>query len=521
MPNRLRGRKSKRNIAINDQTRLWLRDYQDNCCNPPWEYHSCVGIGDISRSKGTKTRLWCPSDTQYGEFETIALVEGDIPDFTVSFNTNFPLTDDSILEELFDDGCLFDAMVVIGECGNPSTLDDFEKILLLKDVTLNSYNLQGLFAKTPSERAAVTESVEATFYEYYSITKPTFGRLVRQNTDAVFGPIIDSFLFCDNDCCLCENGSGLYLITLTDCGTDCTSVDIRYNNTCKDNEWKRQKAVNCDGLGCNQNLNKTVLSDDDGFYYFHIDGSFGTNVFNTLLNSRVMIPASALLNDAQLLDADGEGNKVVFVGENGYVFIYNTSTKTYTRFRNNSLPTNQDFCSVHICKDDSCTFVIGGENGQAFLWNGSEIEVYSFNTIDRVHNVYVHGCCTVLASIQDTTYISVDGSVTTTNLQGYVTAMEFDDIVGLAVSVIDETTLVSMSIDGGRNWTIIDSSLENDAVYTNISICGDEFVISGSTTTTTLTPAQKIACERNWNCEGQGIVYLSTNMCLSTVSEAC
>lgn len=511
--------KINRNLVINDHVRLFLLDNAGDCCCGTYGYHSCIGIGDISRSKGSRNKIYCPSDEKYGEFDIVQSFEGEQADGTISFNTHYTYSK-SQLEKMYDRECLFTAQIHFGSCTSPDNFSEFEKVIILSGVSVNSYGLSNLFASQPSERNAVNESVEATFYDMCTVVKPSFGQQFDDVLNA--GPIIDSFAFCDDECCLCPDGSGIYHVQLVDCGTDCTRVRIIYNNDC--NNWQAVNHPACDGLGCNQNVNKNLISDNDGYHYIHLNGSFSDNVFSTLSNAKYTIPVTALLNNSTLLAADGQGNKIVFVGENGYVFVYNISSGVYEQFTHTDLPLNETFCAVKICSDDNCQFVVGGESGQVFHWDGTNLNTHSFNTIAQVHHVAMPSCCSILASIEDTTYISCNGNVTETNLMGYVTAIEFaNQHVGYAVSQLNGSAFVSMSVDGGNTWAVIDSGLDNDAVYTSISICNEDLsqiIIGGQSGAVSDTEA--IDCTRNWGCDGStGISYVSDATCQYTLANAC
>src|SRR5690606_20065967 len=124
-----------------------------------------------------------------------------------SFSTNYSLGN-SVLEELYQQGCLFDAQIHIGRCTDPSVFAQFERIIVLQNIEVTNYSLTNIFAKQESEQGVVTETVDFNFETMYAFTAPKPTLSVA--TILADGPIIDSFTTCDTSCCLCPNTSGTF-----------------------------------------------------------------------------------------------------------------------------------------------------------------------------------------------------------------------------------------------------------------------------------------------------------------------
>lgn len=519
---RLRRRRKDKNIVINDQTRLFIGIPDSDCCGAIFSYHSCVNVGDISKANATQTKLYCPDPDKYNEFVVVTTISGEDADGSLSLSTNYNLNT-SALEKMYKKGCYFPLQVHIGSCTNPSDFSQFEKAIILTDALVTNYTLSNLTALNPSARGVVTESIDITFADILTVTAPNFA--LDLETALTDGPIIDSFTFCEDSCCMCPNGSGRYVVQLYDCGTDCTQLRILYQTDCGD--WRAINHPSCEGFDCNQFFNNNILFDNDGYHYLHLSGNFGTDVFSTILNSKITIPLSALLNNSTLKAADGCGTKVIFVGDNGYIFVYNTETGTYRQVINSNIPITNNHCEVKFCPDDCCTYAIGGTTGifyVASLDDDTTASTYALNSINDVHELAFPSCCSVVAAAGDDGLFHINlsnGTITqAANIFGTITALSFpNEFVGYAVSVSGTTVYIWMTVDGGLTWSLVNSDLDTTYVVTTISACCDDpsiVTVAGRIMSTAPTIAEMISCDAIWQCDdSEGFIYRAGEDCPS------
>lgn len=474
---RLRRRKNS-NVVINNQTRLFLKRAQKNCCCSDYTYHSCISIGDLSKNKAERQKIYCPSPTLYNEFEVIAELTNNESSGSGSFSTNYSLGN-SVLESLYAEGCLFDAQIHIGRCSDPSDFAQFEQLIMLQGVEVTNYNLSNLFAKEASEEGVVTESVDFNFETMYSyfVPKPTL------NVASILGdgPIIDSFTTCDKNCCLCPNTSGTYLVQLVQCNTDCgcsgPCIKPRILYQTENNRWRVFPLSYCDEIDCTTPVNRNVMQGGGGtsFNYVYLNGNYSSSIRTTLSNSLVSIPSSALPPNEKLISADGCDNTVILVG-NTNIVIYDTATKTYEVLRNRTLPLiGINYSDVDIC-DDCSTAYISADNGRVIkldLETNLAETNYINNGIGVVHHIQAISCCSFLAAVEDDLYYVCNGETTkSANILGTVTALySVDGDIVYAATIFHGINMLWMSADGGRSFISIHESDESGNVISNISAC--------------------------------------------------
>lgn len=476
---RLKRRKNS-SIVINNQTRLFLKRTQKNCCCSDYEFHSCIAIGDLSQNKTENQKIYCPSPSQLNEF----IVVGDIstPENTGSgsFSTDYSLNN-SILEDLYNEGCSFDAQIHIGRCSDPSNFAQFERIIMLEGVEVTSYNLSNIFAKQASEVGVVTENVDFKFETMFAYSAPT--PTISIATILADGPIIDSFTSCDKNCCLCPNQSGTFLVQLAKCNQncgcsgECVKPRILYKT---DSTWRIFNLPYCDEIDCTTPVNRNVMQGENGnsFNYVYLNANVGTTLKTTLGSSLISIPSSLLSTGEKLISADGCGNTVIFVGTSAIV-KYDTTTKTPTIYRNSTLPlANINYNSVSIC-DDCETAFIGADNGKAIefdITTGRAQTYYINNGIGIVHHIEAVSCCSFLAAVEDDLYHVCQGTVTkSANILGTVTALNnVDGTIVYAATIFHGVNMLWMSADGGKTFASILESSESGNIVTNISACYDK-----------------------------------------------
>lgn len=511
---RRRGKASQ--VVVNDQTRLFLRHTDTACCCGTYSYHSCIGIGDLSQSRSEKEKFYCPDPNKYNEFIVIAELDGVKSDGSGSFSTNYGLGH-SMLKQLYDQGCYFDAQIHIGACSDPSDFSKFEQVILLQNVQVTSYALSNLSAMQASERGIVGENVDFKFSDMVTIPVPNPVETV--NTLINSGPIIDSFVSCDSNCCMCPDSAGTYLVQLAQCDDDCVEARILYRTDCNQS-WKKFSTPVCTDINCATPVNKNVLLGNDGsFNYIYLNPNFGTTIREVIANSVITIPSNAALNGDTMVSADGCGCQVIFVG-GSTILRYNTVSKTYSELHSPSIPlTNINFCDVSIC-DDCETAFIAADNGRVLELNLTTLEGtmhYLNNGIGQVNHVEAVSCCSFIASVAGKTYYSCNGKIANvSNILGSITAIHaVSDTIVYAASIYNDLARLYMSVDGGASFMAIREITIQGYHISNIYACDDDasqVVFAGYFNPTGVTEADAQSCQLFWMCEDTpGVLF--DNVC--------
>jgi len=222
-------RKRRSNLVINNETRLFIQNLESSC-EKVYDYHSCIILDNVSLNKSEPTTEYVPSQRYYDRFDILAQMPGVVQPGTSSLNTNFTL-DNSTLGKYFNSKCSFDMQVHIGECNNkPNEFSLFDKAIIFKNVSIGSYNIDSIMSAKQTDVAPITESVNFNFEQMFEVKKPIF---LEQTSDIIAaGPIIDSFVFCnDVRCNLCAGMTGKYYVQLVVCGEECNIWNLKTNIT--------------------------------------------------------------------------------------------------------------------------------------------------------------------------------------------------------------------------------------------------------------------------------------------------
>jgi len=138
--------------------------------NNIFKLHNFMKLGPLDRTESQVEKIY--SYNSKNEKINVAIVQTDESEITSSLSGNLPLSKRSVLETLRNK--LFNIQIHYGNCSSPTDFYTFESAMILKDVTLLSYNLSELNAIVPSQRAVVTESANLSIGNYYRITYPKF-----------------------------------------------------------------------------------------------------------------------------------------------------------------------------------------------------------------------------------------------------------------------------------------------------------------------------------------------------------
>lgn len=504
---RLKRRKS--NIVINDETRLFIQDLSSSC-ERNFDYHSCITLDSISLSKSEATKEYIPSPTHYDRFDVVATMPGAVQPGTSSLNTNFTL-DNSTLAKYFETKCLFDMQVHIGKCSTkPSDFALFDKALIFKGVSISGYTIDSVMSANQTEVAPITETVNFGFETFFEVPKPTF---IEQKSDIVSaGPIIDSFVFCnDARCNLCAGMTGKYYVQLVQCGEECSLLRIIY--TLDNGRTWRVKPINiCSSISCNQLVNTNIVFDDTNFYYLGLNTSAGRTIPSIIDNSMDIFPKSLIVGSS-LITAFTKYNTTFYTGTNGRIFV--SEFGIIKRLINTQLDISKDIYSIHSI--DGENFIAGSESGRIYIGTiNNSIEALTIPNSGNVYSVAMISNCSFIASTGSTGgVLFVNGRLSKIKgIRGTITKFAFfNEDIGYASSVIGNSVYFWQTVDGGRNWQQLDTVLPTNYVVTTIEIC--EFnhkviTIAGRKLEAPATLDDAINPSLTWDCQGEGFVLFSS-----------
>lgn len=498
----------KRNVIINSETRLFLPEIANDtaCCCPTWEYHSCVAIGDLTRTAVERTKFYCPSPDTYNKFEIIHYIDGEQQDGTGNFVTNYALGE-SKLQQFFNRNCFFDLQVHIGQCERADLFNEFDKILILKNVRLTDYSLTSIIARSAADVAPITETAAFSFQTMTEISKPVF---TLYETNAVGdGPIIDSFAFCDTSCCLCSEFPGYYYVQLIVCdgNTNCSKLRVVY--TTDNGRTFNVITLDVDDINQATGINHNVVLTAADFYTELMNSSSGNTITAAIKNALTNFSTTLGLS---FFNAIRNGNTVYAVGELGTLVIYDTIAQTTTVQRSSPFQNNRDLLSIDTA--DGEVFVIGGERGHVYYGELDSLIDQQLPVQTDAHLVAMKSECSYAVATDITGgYVYCNNHYTKMKgIPGAITAMTFyDDYLGFAAANVGSAINIYQTVDGGFNWIAIDTQLDNTYFVSTISVCDDNpnrVTLAGSKDSGYTTPAQQIQQTLAWNQLGTGFVMI-------------
>lgn len=498
----------KSNIVFNSETRLFIEDV-DTACEKIYDYHSCIVLDNVSLSKSQSVKEYIPSSVEYDKFELLNKMVGDIQPGTSSLNTNFT-AESSVLSKYFHTKCGFDMQIHIGKCETkPSDFASFDKAIIFKDVEVDSYNINSVMSASKTNVAPVTESVGFSFEKMYEVKKPTFTLQISDIISA--GPIIDSFVFCnDARCNLCLGTTGKYFVQLVQCGDECSLLRVIYT---LDNgkTWRVKPISICDSITCDQSVNTNIINDSDNFYYLGLITTTGKTIHSIIDNSIESFPQSLIIG-SDLINAFTKYNVTFYVGTNGRIFV--SEFGIFKRLVNTQLDIGKDIFSIHSL--DGNNFVAGSENGRIYI--GTVDNSIEFITVPNSGNIYavsmVSNCSFVAGTGDNGGVIFVNGRISKMRgIRGTITKFAFyNEDIGYASSITNGFVYFWQTVNGGKDWQQLDSILSSNYVVTSMKICDynhNTIVISGRKMSSPVSINDAVNPSLQWDCEGEGFVMFS------------
>lgn len=216
-------------IAKTAQTRVFLIEGGARPDHAP-SYESCLRMMGVSQGFGDIERIECPDPQNYGKFIEVGSIRGATERPTTSLEGRFALDLRSTLLRLARQGCSFDVQLHMGACQNPSSFNEFDKILILEGAYPTNYSTEDLGALASGDNAAINETADISATDVYEAVPLNY---VSRAGSILTNEVIDVVL-CDNISCgeCAEESNGcerIYAITKAAGGSPGTPPDIVYS----------------------------------------------------------------------------------------------------------------------------------------------------------------------------------------------------------------------------------------------------------------------------------------------------
>jgi len=216
-------------IAKTANTRVFLIEGGARPDHTP-SYKSCLRMMAVSQGFGDIERIECPDPYKYGGFVEKAQIKGATERPTTSLEGRYPQDMLSDLMRLARKGCSFDVQLHTGLCQDPSSFNEYDKVLILEGASLTNYATEDLGALASGDNAVINETSDITAEDAYEVVP--LGATTRTPV-LVVNEVVDTVL-CDNVSCGgdCEGESGgcekVYAITNGASGSPATIPDFVY-----------------------------------------------------------------------------------------------------------------------------------------------------------------------------------------------------------------------------------------------------------------------------------------------------
>lgn len=212
------------------KTRVWVIKNRAGPANVP-AYQSCMKAASPTRPMGEPTLIRCPDPINYGKFETVGKIPGELGTPGITLQSRY--TEDlSLLLDMNRLGCDADIQVHVGRCKDPQSFNDgWQKILVLEAAAPGDWGVSDFGALEPGEQAAINEEMPFYGEEMYEIMPITFG----EEAAAEIVQEIIKVLICDSiSCGECEEQSTgcnkVFALTLTVGGSPGAKAEVIFTD---------------------------------------------------------------------------------------------------------------------------------------------------------------------------------------------------------------------------------------------------------------------------------------------------
>jgi hypothetical protein len=217
-------------VAKTANTRVFLIDGRARPDHVP-SYQSCLRMMGLSQGFGDIERIECPDPHKYGSFIEKAQIRGSSERPTTSLEGRYPQDMLSTLLDLARRGCAFDVQLHTGLCQDPSSFNDYDKVLILEGAYLSNFATEDLGALASGDNAVINETADLSASDAYEIVPLSVSqRAATVVTNEVIDIVICDSVSCGGDCESESTGcEKVYAITKAAGGSAGTSPDIVFS----------------------------------------------------------------------------------------------------------------------------------------------------------------------------------------------------------------------------------------------------------------------------------------------------
>ena len=323
-------------------------------------YHNCMRFGAVEESFGDITKIECPHPTIADQFIEVGRIRSAKERPTTQLIGHYPANEASVLKEIADLGCDFDAYMLIGLCDDVSVFNNGDKTLVFDSSALTNYTTDELGTLASDGRAEVNETADISMKLWYEVLALTYAA---RAGDLVTNEVVD-IVICDSpgcgDCTEPSDGcQKIFALTLSAGGSPSTPADIVYSLD-KGATWR---AVDIDTLGAAENPSALACIGS----HLVVVSNASNSLHYALLDDFDVTPAvtwtevsTGFVTGAEPNDIWSVGNTAFIAADAGYVYSCTDPTAGVTVL-DAGVAVADDLLQIHATSDSF--FVAVGNAG--------------------------------------------------------------------------------------------------------------------------------------------------------------
>lgn len=344
-------------------TRVFLQKFGASPTNAV-VYHSCMRFGTLEQAFGDVTKIECPHPSIPDTFIEVGRIKSASERPTTQVIGHYPANEASVLKELADLGCDFDAYMIIGSCDDVSNFNkETDKTLVFENVSFTNYATDDLGTLASEGRAEVNETADLSMRAWYEYVALSFAQ---RAGDIVTNEIVDIIVADSPSCGDCSGNSdgcqNIYAVTLSAGGSPSTPADVVYSVD-KGATWY---AVDIDTLTAGNDPTGiaaigeylVVVSNDSNSLHYALLSDFDTVPVVTWTEVTTGFVSGGEPNDIWSV-----GNTAFVVGDGGYVYKCTDPTSGVTVI-DAGVAVQDDLQAVHAISD---TYMVAVGNAGAIV----------------------------------------------------------------------------------------------------------------------------------------------------------
>ena len=341
-----------------------------------------------------------------------------------------------------------------GRCSKPDDFMTYESAIILKDVSLTSYNLSTLIAGNPGERAMIDETASITLKEFYRIFNQNFLSVVPNTTGRVLKVTHADIEGCSGDCSEYSDGN-LIWIALIDATTNDFAVTTDGGLT-----WSQFASGGANHTASHYD---SVLIPAGSYLFWTVSDNSGTTRFYSTSLESVKGGSGGIATELTLTttfrpkDYTVTDNYVYIVGTDesdvagGEVWQIDKNTLAIKLIHSSSV----GITAIHALDDNN--IIIGNADGE--LYKSQVVGFFTFfdnlgSGGSAVTHIHMHDEKTLIGTSADRIYSLRIGQSSWTRydlpaIDGDLSYISwYDNLVGYLIA----GRYIYKTIDGGTTW---------------------------------------------------------------------